>query len=228
MSNPTQEVSRSTTLSRIQIVDRTEGGREFIAPATRNFREKMPFTLVLLILAAAFVFFAYIAGSFISGLPFAWARFLAVNLFFYHFAILAAVLALLGFVCVDMLFRSTRVVAVPGELRVATHWLFVRRTTVMPVSNIIEITAANNTTANNVRYYDITVAATGVGKNRLAKWVGAFLQAQNPNNPISAEKMKEINFINSGGKKIRAITDIASETDANAILRELNQALGRD
>ena len=99
---------RSVTQSRIKVFDRADGSKEFVAPAMRNFQEKKGFIIVLLILAAGFVIFVFVVGSFIRDLPFAWARFLAVNFFFFHFAVLTLMLALIGFICVDMWLRSTR------------------------------------------------------------------------------------------------------------------------
>jgi|GEM_PF-5906014 len=215
------------TNSRIKISDLANGGKEFVAPAMRNFQEKKGFIIVLLILTVGMAIFLFVVGSFLRDLPFAWARFLAANFFFTFFMILALPLVLLGFLCVDMWLRSTRVLAVPGELRIVTHWLFVRQTNVIPASKILEITATNNTTVDGVCYYDIVVSATNVGKNRLVKLFGAFLQAQNPNNSVYKEKMQEIDFINSGGKKIHAITNIVGQTEADAILQEINNALGR-
>lgn len=210
------------TQSRIKIIDRADGGKEFVAPATRNFQEKKGFIVVLLILAAGFAIFVSVAGSFISGLPFAWARFLAVNFFFSFFVVLTLPLALVGFLCVDMWLRSTRVVAIPGELRIVTHWLFIRRTIVLPVSKIIEMTADNNTTADGICYYDITVLTKRDRKNWLAVILCIFQQPDKPDRPLSVNELKLIN-----DRKIRVITDINGESDAKLILQQINQALGR-
>jgi hypothetical protein len=177
----------------------------------------------LLIVAIGFAIFVTVAGSFIRDLPFAWARFLAANFFFYFFAILTLMLALFGFICVDMWLRSTRVVAIPGELRIVTHWLFIRRTNVIPVSKIIEMTADNNTTADGICYYDITVLAKRDGKNWLAVILYIFQWPDKPDRPLSENELKLIN-----GRKIRAITDINRESDAKLILQQINQALGRE
>jgi hypothetical protein len=214
--------ARKMTQSRIEIFDRADGGKEFVAPAMRNFQEKKGFLIVLLFLMAAFAIFVSVAGSFMSGLPFAWARFLAANFFFSFFVILTLPLALVAFVSADMWLRSTRIIAVPGELRVVTHWLFVRRTNVVPVSKIIGITADNNTTADGVCYYDITVLAKCDGKNWLAVALLYFQQPDKPERPLSEDELKLIN-----SRKIRAITDIDGESDAKLILQEINRALGR-
>ena len=213
---------RSVTQSRINIFDRADGGKEFVAPAMRNFQEKKGFAIVLLILVVAFAIFVSVAGSFMSGLPFAWARFLAANFFFSFFVILTAPLALVGFLCVDMWLRSTRVIAVSGELRIVTHWLFIRRTNVVPVSKIIDITADNNTTADGICYYDITVLAKRDGKNWLAAILFILQQPDKPERPLSENELKLIY-----NKKIRAITDINGESDAKWVLQEINEALGR-
>ena len=222
MSDQTPIAHCKVTQSRIKIIDRADGGKEFVAPATRNFQEKKGITVVLLIVAIGFAIFVTVAGSFIRDLPFAWARFLAANFFFYFFAILTLMLALFGFICVDMWLRSTRVVAIPGELRIVTHWLFIRRTNVIPVSKIIEMTADNNTTADGI-CYDITVLAKRDGKNWLAVILYIFQWPDKPDRPLSENELKLIN-----GRKIRAITDINRESDAKLILQQINQALGRE
>jgi hypothetical protein len=211
------------TQSRIKIINRADGGKEFVAPATRNFQEKKGITVVLLILAVGFAIFVFVTGSFIRDLPFAWARFLAANFFFYFFAILTLMLALFGFICVDMWLRSTRVVAIPGELRIVTHWLFIRRTIVLPVSKIIEMTADNNTTADGICYYDITVLTKRDRKNWLAVILCIFQQPDKPDRPLSENELKLIN-----DRKIRAITDINGESNAKLILQQINQALDRE
>ena len=215
-------VRRSVTQSRIKVFDRADGGKEFVAPAMRNFQEKKGFAIVLLILVVAFAIFVSVAGSFMSGLPFAWARFLAANFFFSFFVILTVPLALVSFLCVDMWLRSIRVIAVSGELRIVTHWLFIRRTNVVPVSKIIDITADNNTTADGICYYDITVLARRDGKNWLAAILFILQQPDKPERPLSENELKLIN-----NKKIRAITDINGESDAKWVLQEINEALGR-
>lgn len=213
---------RKVTQSRIQIFDRADGGKEFVAPAMRNFQEKKGVAIILLILLVAFAIFVFVAGSFISQLPFAWARFVAVNFFFSFFAILTLPLALVSFICVDIWLRSTRVIAVPGELHIETHWLFVRRTNIIPISKIIEITADNNTTADGICYYDITVLAKRDGKNWPAAIFFIFQQPDQPDRPLSENELKLIN-----NKKIRAVTNINGESDARLILQEINKALGR-
>jgi len=40
----TFEPLREAALQRIQVIDRPDGGKEFILPALRNFREKIAFT----------------------------------------------------------------------------------------------------------------------------------------------------------------------------------------
>ena len=216
-------VRREVTRSRIEIFDLTGGGKEFVAPALRNFQEKKGFLIVLLILAAAFAIFVSVAGSFMSGLPFAWARFLAANFFFSFFIVLALPLALITFISADMWLRSTRIVVVPGELRVVTHWLFVQRTNIVPISKIIGITVDNNTTADGVCYYDITVLVKCDGKNWLAVALLFLQQPDKPERPLSEAEFRLVNT-----RKIRAITDIDGEGDAKQILQEINKTLGRE
>jgi hypothetical protein len=214
---------REVMQSGIKFFDLAGGGKEFVAPAMRNFQEKKGFLIILLILMVAFAIFVSVVGSFMTGLPFAWARFLAANFFFSFFVVLALPLALVAFVSVDMWLRSTRVIAVPGELRIVTHWLFIRSANVIPVSKIIGISADNNTTADGVCYYDITVVTRRDGKNWLTMILFIFQQPDKLDRQLSEDEIKLLN-----SKKIRAITDIDGESDAKWILQEINKTLGRE
>ena len=84
------------------------------------------------------------------------------------------------------------------------------------------MTADNNTTADGICYYDITVLAKRDRKNWLAVILCIFQQPDKPERPLSENELKLIN-----NKKIRAITDINGESDAKWILQEINEALGR-
>jgi hypothetical protein len=223
--NQSPVARREVTQSRIEIFDLAGGGKEFVSPAMRNFREKMPFTIMLLVFAAVFAGFIFFVMDFVGGLPFAWARFIAVNFLFSFFAILGLLVLLLGIVCSDLWLRSSRVIAVTGELRVVTRWLFFRQTNVIPVSKIIETKAANNTTVNDTYYYDIMVLTEGNGQNW---WAALFYPDGKPKMPGNSFTANDLKVLNSGGKKIRAITNIIGQTEADSILREMNQALGRE
>ena len=211
------------THSRIEIFDLAGDGKEFISPAMRNFREKLSFTILLLVIAAIFAGFIAFVMYFVGQFPFAWARFLAVNFLFSFLAILGLLVLVLGIVCFDLWLRSSRVIAVAGELRIVTHWLFIRRTNAIPVSKIIEIKAANNTTANGVYYYDIMVLTEGGGRN----WLAALRYSNGIPAVSDSFTENDRKVLISGGKTIRAITNIIGETEANWILAEINQALGR-
>jgi hypothetical protein len=213
----------NVTQSRVKILGRADGGKEFISPAMRNFREKLPFTIFLLVLAVVFTVFVSIITDFVGQLPFAWARFIAVNFLYFFLGILGLFLLLFGFICFDLWLRSSRAIAVAGELRLVTHWLLLKRTNIIPVSKIIEIKAANNITVNDTSYYDIMVLTEGNGQN----WLAAIM---NPNGiPDVSDSFTENDrkVLASGGKNIRAITNIIGETEANWILEEMNTALGR-
>src|SRR5207244_8607385 len=85
--------------SRITVRNLDGGGKEFVLPALRNFREKMSFTIIALIATAALALFLYIALTLLSDLPFVWARFFAINFFFSFFAVLGLVALAFGFLC---------------------------------------------------------------------------------------------------------------------------------
>ncbi len=216
------------TDSGIHILDRADGGKEFIVPALRNFRGKIPFSIFLLFLAVVIVGFTYGFFSILEGLPFegllfAWVHFIVINFLFGILSIPALCVVLLAIICFDLWFRSGRIIAVAGELRVVTHWLFFKWTNVIPTAKIIETKAANNTSVNETRYYDIMVLTEGDGKG----WLAALRFAtQKPNDSDNSFAENDLKVLNTGGKKIRAVTNIIGETEAKWMLGQLRAALG--
>lgn len=221
-------VRRDVTQSQIQIIERADSGKEFIVPALRNFREKISFSILLLIVAVVIVGFTYGFLSILEGLPFegllfAWVHFIVINFLFGILSIPALCVVFLAIICFDLWFRSSRIIAVPGELRVVTHWLFFKWTNVIPTAKIIETKAANNTTVNETRYYDIMVLAEGDGKGWLAAIRFAIQKPKDSDNSFAENDLK---VLNTGGEKIRAITNIIGETEAKWMLEQLRAALG--
>lgn len=209
--------------SRIKILDHVGGGKEFIAPVLRNFREKISFSILLLVLAITLVVFTFFGVNFLAALPFAWVRFIVINYLFAVLAIPALLVLLLIIICFDLWFRSNRIIATAGELRVVTHWLFFKRANVIPASKIIEMKAANNTTVNETRYYDIMVLTEGDGKG----WLAALhFAAQKPGDSSSSFTENDMKVLNTGGEKIRAMTNIPGKTEAEWMLGQLRAALG--
>jgi len=218
---------RKITHSRIEIFDLGDGGKKFVVPALRNFKIKRDFTVLMLIFGAALAIFLFVTGGIVRELPFAWARFIAINFFFYFFAVLSVAFGLFAFLCLDTWLRSTRIMATAGELRIATHRLFLRQTNVIPVSKIIGIKAANNLTSDDngtvTYYYDIEVITEDDGKGWLAALRSAAKKLAGANNSFTENDLKALN---AGGRKIRAITDIEGQAEADWILEQLRSALG--
>jgi hypothetical protein len=199
----------------IQIADRAGGGKEFILPAARNFKEKAATTFILASFAGIFVFMFFFARSFMAALPWTWVRLLAVNIFFYPLVIPGLVAALFVIVCADTWLRSTRVVAVSGELQVLTRWLFVRRAEIIPADKIIRTRAANNASVNDTQYFDIEVVTTGEKPSRFYYFFP----------PTKVQDEIELQRIRTGGKNFRAMTNIVGQDEAEWILSQLRGAL---
>jgi hypothetical protein len=146
-----------------------------------------------------------------------------VNCLFGFLSIPALCVVFLAIICFDLWFRSSRIIAVAGELRVVTHWLFFKWTNVIPTAKIIETKAANNTTVNETQYYDIMVLTEGDEKGWLAAIRFAIQKPKDSDNSIAENDLK---VLNTGGKKNRAITNIIGETEAKWMLEQLRAALG--
>lgn len=206
--------------SRIKIFDRADGGKEFILPALRNFREKISFSIAWLILMACLVEAAFINARIVGGLP-ALIRFFVINHTWFIMGIVGLIQLLLTIACLDMWLRSSRIIATAGELQVVTHWLFFKRTTVISTSKIIEIKANNTASVGADLYYDIVVLTVGEKKS----WLAAHFPARRK--PGSSFTENDLKVFNTGGKRITAATGIKGRPEAGWLVKELNQALGR-
>src|SRR5262245_40318746 len=120
MSNPAVPSSesfdplRETARERIKIIERADGGKEFILPALRNFREKIGLSSFLLIVTIILVGLGFLSHAFIevAGGLFGGAvvRFILINHFGYFMLILAMFELLLVIGCLDLWLRSSRIV----------------------------------------------------------------------------------------------------------------------
>lgn len=207
---------RETARARIKMVERENGGKEFILPAARNFREKMQSTGFVVLVVAIFVFIVLFAREFISALPFAWARFLMANFFFIPVVVFGLVSGVLAIACGDIWLRSSRVIVWRGKLQVVTRWAFVTRKVSVDAEKIIQTKAANNTTINDTHYFDIEVRTLG----EKPFWFYYYFPPKKDLDEI------ELKRIRTGGKAIRAMTGIEGKEEAKWILTELRAALG--
>lgn len=206
---------RDLAAARIQVTDLPGGGKEFLLPASRNYREKIITTIMLAVFAGIFTFLILFARGFLSGLPWAWARFLVVNILFYPVAVMGLVSAVFIIICGDTWLRSSRVIAANHELHVETRWLFVRRLEIIPAVKIIRTRAANNTTTNDTKYFDIEIVTTGEKPG----WFFKLFPPTNVKDEIQAQRIR------TGGKDLRAMTNIQGEAEAGWILAQLRAAL---
>jgi hypothetical protein len=220
--DPAQQSSfdplREAAHSRIKIVERVDGGKEFILPALRNFQEKFSFSIIWLVFAACFVGLLLVNVRFVNELP-ALLRFLVANHAYFFLGILGLIELVLTIACLDMWLRSSRVIALPGELRVTTHWLLFKRTVSISAANIIEIRADNNASVGTDLYFDIVVLAVGNKKGWLATY---FPARKKPNSSFSENDLK---VFNSGGKKIAVATGIIGQSEADWMIGQLRSAL---
>lgn len=210
---------RETARARIKVLDRAGGGKEFLLPALRNFREKIAITFFWVFLTFClleFGFFTRLASQMFPGV----IRFFIINHLGYFLLILALFELVLTIAGLDVWLRSSRIVATRGELQVVTHWLFFKRTIRAFASDIIEITASNNTTVNATRYYDLIVRTRGQGKGWLARNFPPKPEASAAFSPADLE------VFNTGGRKFAAAANIEGEPEAQWLLGQLRAALG--
>jgi hypothetical protein len=217
-AQPTSSVvpAQATARTKIKIRERADGGKEFIQPATRNFREKMQSTAFLAVALGIFVGILFMAREFMDGLPYAWARFLVANMFFIPVAVFGLCAGVLAIACGDIWLRSNHVVVSGGRLQLLTRWAFVTRKVDVPVEKIIQMKVAHNTTINDASYFGIEVRTTGDNPS----W---FYRYFPPKKQLGEIELKRIQ---TGGKVIRAMTEIEGYDDADWILSELRSALG--
>ena len=216
-SEPSQfDPMREAAQMRIRVIDRTDGGKEFILPALRNFRVKIAFSILRLFFLPGFVLLAFLNVRVVDELP-GLLRFIVANHTYFFMGILGLIQLLLTYVCLDLWLRSSRVIAVPGELRVVTHWLLFRRTVAVAADKILEITARNTTSVNEDLYYDIVVATVGSKKGWLATYFPATRKAG------GAFTENDLKAFNSGGRRIYAATGILGQAEADWMVSEIRK-----
>jgi hypothetical protein len=206
----------------IRILDRPDSGREFILPATRNLAEKLPFTLLWLIMTAVVgfaCFFVSAANEFPAPTV---IRIFILNHVYYVFGILGLIDLVLTIACVDMWLRSSRVIATAGQLQTVTRWLFFKRAATVSASSILEIRVDPATTINTTVYYDILVLTVGTQPGWIAKNFPARLRSG------SSFNENDLKAFNSGGRKLRVATGIEGEAEANWFAAELRRLLKLD
>jgi len=211
---------REAAQQRIQVIDRPDGSKEFVLPALRNFRQKIGFTIAWVILLAVFLEVALINARVLNELP-GFIRFIVANHTYFFLGILGLIELLLTYACFGMWFRSSRIIAVPGELRVVTHWLIFKRSVTVPVDKIIEIRLENTSSEGENLYYEILVLTRGDKRSRLAFLYPAKAKA---GTPFTENDLK---VVNTGGRRIHAATDIKGKPEASWLLQEINRALER-
>ena len=135
-SQPASDISldpaREAASAGIRILDRAEGGREFILPATRNFSEKRSFSICWLFVTAFLVGLPFFQ-TFINDLPFPGVvRFFLLNhiLYFWEFSALIGLVLTIAVVDMWLAFghrrgcrqRADRDLSLADSLNAAVHW----------------------------------------------------------------------------------------------------------
>jgi hypothetical protein len=218
--DPLQETAQSL----IKILDRADGGKEFILPALRNFRAKIFFSIAWLMLTAGFVELVFLNAGIVNDLldkmP-APVRFVVINHTWFYLGIYGLIEFFMTIICLNMWLRSSRIIATTGELRVVTHWLVFKRAAVIPASRIIEIRADNTSSVGADLYYDIVVLTMGEKKS----WLATHFPASCKEGSSFTEN--DLKAFNTGGNRIHAATEIKGQPEANWLVAEMNRALGR-
>jgi hypothetical protein len=158
---------------RIKVVDREDGSREFVLPATRNLQAKLGFSFFWLVLTGVCCLLVRLKTG---GL-----MFLFLLLFYVVFGLFEL---LLTFICLDLWLRSSRIIATTGDLKILTHWLLLKRAQTIPAAQISGIKPASTMSAGETLYYDVQVAttdgktvtaATAIRSKREAEWLAGQL-----------------------------------------------------
>ena len=214
---------REAAAAGIRILDRADGGREFILPATRNFSEKRSFSICWLLVTAFLAGFSFLFTAIINEFPFPGiVRFFILNHIIYFWGILAVIELVLTIAVADMWLRSSRIVAAAGQLQTVTHWLFFKRAAMVSAQEIIEIRIDPATTVNATVYYDILVLTIGTKPGWLARNFPAEPR------PDSSFTQNDLKSFNSGGKKLRVATGIEGKPEAEWFAAELRRLLKLD
>ncbi len=213
---------REAAAGGIRIVDRADGGKEFILPALRNFSEKCSFSIGLLFITGFVALFAYLLTSIIKEFPPGVVQFFILNHIGYAFGFLALIELLMILAVVDMWLRSSRIVATPGRLQSVTHWLFFKRAATVSTDRILEIKIEQKSSAGTDVYYAVVVLTLGTKPGWIAK---NFPVRGKPNDSFTERDMRSFN---SGGKRLSVATDIKGKAEADWLADELCLALGLD
>jgi len=199
--------------SQFKTVEHADGVREFILPALRNFQEKISFSIVLLLIGGFFAVIEYALSRF-NDLPM-WLRFFTIDWIRGSlWAVLVPVQLILIYAVLNMWLRSSRIFVRPNEMRVVTHWLFLKRTRSVPLAKMIGIRLENNASDGGILYYDV-VAIVSPEDNiwfrilEFARGLGLFKNAR------------------TDEERILAATNIKGKEEAERLLREINKTLGR-
>lgn len=213
---------RETAAARIEIKERADGGKEFILPATRNFSEKCSFTVGLLFITGFLALFAFFFTSIVREFPPGVIQFFFLNHVLYALGFLALIELLMILAVADMWLRSSRIIAIPGQLQSVTHWLFFKRAATVSSDRILEIKVEQKSSAGVDVYYAVVVLTLGSKPGWIAK---NFPMRGEPNDSFTE---RDIKSFNSGGKRLSVATDIKGKAEADWLADELCLALGLD
>lgn len=190
--------------SQFNVVDLPDGTKEFVLPALRNFQEKISFSLVWLVIAGFTAALGFAASK--LAVPPGWIGYFfgfITNHFYYAFGFLGLIQLLLTLVCLDLWLRSSRIYVRPGEMRVITHWLFVKKIRIISVSKIMEIRLENNASTGGILYFDVVVVTV----------------PEKPGLRIDTDP-------ETGGKRVVAAANIQGKDEAERLRLEINRSLG--
>ena len=191
--------------SQFIVIDLPDGTKEFILPALRNFHEKISYSITWLFITGFTVLLGFVASKLVS--PSGWIGYVfgfGVNHFYYAFGFLGLIQLVLTIFCLDMWLRSSRIYVVPGELRVITRWLFLKRIRIAPLSKIIELRLEDNANDGAILYFKIVVVTVPEKTGRR----------------IDTDP-------ETGGKRIIAATNIRGKDEADRLISEIGKVLGR-
>ncbi|HEY4417535.1 MAG TPA: hypothetical protein VGO57_17720 [Verrucomicrobiae bacterium] len=186
------------------MVDHANGSRTFVLLARRNFSEKISFSICLLAIGGFLAGIEYALHQF-AELP-AWLNFLTIGWVKNSLeAILVPVVVLLSWAVLNLWLRVNWILVRPGELKVITRWLFLKRTQIVPLAKIMETRLENNSSDGGILYYDLVVIAI----------------------PDKPGRLRIDTDPETRGIRVVAATDIKGKADADQLLQKINEILLR-
>ncbi len=198
---PIEEIRRDEN-SKIKVSD-GPNGREFYFPAARNIGSAMSLTIF-------FVFWSAIFYWLLHGKP--------PVIFPIFWGISDAIL---GYACINLWFKSTRVTINSTDVRATTRWLLFSRTRQFSASNVARFATKAGMQSGSRFFTDIKLILRG-NDEKFAREKENFRDPQTPNQ-LAMARIRQ----STGPSGVTVAVSIASSAEADWLVAEMNKAMGR-